>query len=197
MKKTPITLLATALLSLGLMTATYADNNEQSLNIDIRIENDGGPFVVADFNGTKHEVQLSKAAMTDKDVLKAEISHLPQDLQAHMVNMFDHHQSGTMVVETDSGGEKIIERVIKVKGGDENVHVMHLDGNKKMIIKTESHIESDTGGAGPEGANVFVFKTEFETDGEFELSDLIVRLIKKQPLSNEQKQQIREALDEN
>jgi hypothetical protein len=197
MKKTPMTLLVAALLSAGIATHSFADNSEQSINIDVRVENDGGPFVVAELNGTKHEVQLSKAAMTDKEILKSEISHLPEALQAHMVNMFDHHQGETIIIENEDGGKNIIERVIKINGDDDDTHVMHFGSNKKMIIKTESHTESEIAGLDSEEANVFVFKTEFETDGEFNMSDLIVRLIKKQPLSDEQKQQIREALDEN
>jgi len=218
MKKSSLAIALASVLFTGACATSYAGSEsvEHKVMIQMNVDEQESTNLNINLDGTEYNVDLSKEAMKDEDVLKSEISHLPQDVQDEIVKIFKNHQSFSFKVGGD-GDVKIITKELHIDGVDGEIEkaIKIGDGVAKVITSTIGNGDFEwvtkNGDAnvivlkdellhqideGDSDHKVMIFKTEFENDGNGNLADLIVQLIKDKSLTDEDKQKIRDALEQ-
>ncbi len=210
MKKSALSLLLSSLLFAGAYPTIAADSKvmEKNISVNVQQEKDSGSEISINLDGTHYAVNLSQAAVDDPEVRQHEIAHLPAEVQQIVSNLFEKDKSFAFSFATGDAGEEF--QIIKKLVGD-TMDEVHFDKEHKIIITSgddadanwvtsgdanvmvlsDLHEKSSTDGE----RRVMVIKTEFEGEGDIGVADLIISLIKSKPLSDSDKQKIRDALN--
>ncbi len=202
MKKSALSLLLSSLLFAGAYPTIAADSKvmEKNISVNVQQEKDSGSEISINLDGTHYAVNLSQAAVDDPEVRQHEIAHLPAEVQQIVNNVFEKDKSLAFSFATGDAGEQF--QIIKKLVGD-TMDEVHFDKEHKIIITSgddadanvmvlsDLHEKSSTDGE----SRVMVIKTEFEGEGGIGVADLIISLIKSKPLSDSDKQKIRDALN--